>query len=119
MNVESLVPSFWSLYQEHLIDSAAWLGDWMWYVVYDCVVILINRSLSRKREETGMVRVVRNHVVSDHCEATAWNEKLHSTLWIRCVTNATKYSFLQSVSVKFYYKQTIIFIKFHFKRLKK
>ena len=48
-----------------------------------------------------MVRVVRNYVVSDYCKATAWSEKLHSTLWIICVTNAKKNIFFNQYQLNF------------------
>ena len=66
-----------------------------------------------------MVFVVRNHVLSAHCEATAWKEKLHATLLIICVYNITKHYFVFSGSGKLYAKQTSIFIMFHSNWLQK
>ena len=66
-----------------------------------------------------MVFVVRNHVVSAHGEAIAWNGKLHANLLLICVNNITKHSFLYSRSGQLYAKHTSIFITFHFKRLQK
>ena len=65
-----------------------------------------------KRKETGVVSDFIEHVVSNDCEATAWNGKLHATLLIICVNNVTKYYFLQSWLFQWYAKNTSIFIKF-------
>ena len=66
------------------------LGDCPWSGVYDCVVVLVNISLSGKVQETVVASVVRKHVVSDHFEATDRIGKSHATLLIWCVPNVTK-----------------------------
>ena len=68
--------------------------------------------MSLKKKETGLVSDFREHIVSNDCEATSWNGKLHATLLIICVTNVTKYYFLQSWLFQWYAKKTSIFINF-------
>ena len=61
-------------------------------------------------QETRVVSFIQKHVVSDHCEATALNGKLHATLLITCVPNVKKYFLLHSILVRLYSNNIIMFI---------
>ena len=109
VNVAYLVLSLWYHCKYYILGLFIRLGDWTWSGVYGCVFIFLNWSLSSKIQDIGVVSFVRNHVVSDHCEAITWNGKAHATLLILCVFNVTNIYFYQ-VTVKLYHKHTSIFI---------
>ena len=47
----------------------------------------------KKIQEIGAVCLVRSHIMSDHCEDTAWNGKFLDTLSIIYFTNVTNILF--------------------------
>ena len=100
----------------NILASSAHLCAWYWAGVFDCVGMMINRSLSIKIQETGVIIFVRKHFLSDQCKSISWTGKLHATLLIICVTNVTKYYFLQSLSLQLNDKHTSIFIIFYLYR---
>ena len=75
--------------------------------------------MSRKIKETGVVSVVGKHVMSYHYEGTAWDCKLYATSLIKCITNITKHSFLQSGSDQLYAKHTNVWLNLNLNIIKK
>ena len=99
-----LVPIFWYHFHGQLLDYSAWLGFWPWAWVSDSVALFYKEIIVKKKQEIGFLSIVRNHVLSTHCEAISWNLKLHAILLILCVYNITKYSYLYYGSGQLYDK---------------
>ena len=112
------------IFSTNILISLSWKASWLvyttrclnliWSIWFCCTFYKV--IIVKKKQEIGLVIIVRNHVLSAHCEAISWNLKLHATLLIICVYNITKYSFLYSISGQLYANQTSIFIMFHSNR---